>query len=262
MLYNLHTHSRYCGHGSGEIMDYLSYASGKGFSFLGFSEHCPFPTGRFRSTRMPYSEMEKYENDVRSSASGFSFPVLLGYEIDYMEQWHDYFRSVRERVDYFTAGVHFVERPDGTFRTPFNDGFSDDDVRRYAEQVVKVMESGLVSFLAHPDVFLCRRHFDSVTEETSRMIASASASLSVPLEINGNGMLKDSEGYEGYPSGNFWRIASEYVDAAVISTDAHTVSNLDRTIPYVRAFAEKAGIAVLEPYVSDGGLSFRKEPQS
>ena len=82
MLYNLHTHSRYCGHGSGEIVDYLSYASGKGFSFLGFSEHCPFPTGRFRSTRMPYSERGEYENDVRSSASGFSFPVLLGYEID------------------------------------------------------------------------------------------------------------------------------------------------------------------------------------
>ena len=130
MLYNLHTHSHYCGHGSGEISEYAEYAASKGFSMLGFSEHCPFPTGRFRSTRMPYSEMEKYENDVRSSASGFSFPVLLGYEIDYMEQWHDYFRSVRERVDYFTAGVHFVERPDGTFRTPFNDGFSDDDVRR------------------------------------------------------------------------------------------------------------------------------------
>ena len=261
MLYNLHTHSHYCGHGSGEIYEYADYAASRGFSMLGFSEHCPLPDGSFSSTRMPFSSMEKYESDVRASGKLAPLRIYLGYEIDYSEHFDSFYRMISDRTDYLIAGVHFVERPDGTYHSPFYAGFSDDDVRRYADSAVKAMESGLISFLAHPDVFLCNRRFDKVAEDASRMIASAAAELSVPLEINGNGLMKSSTEYEGYPSSGFWCVAREYVKTAVISTDAHAVKNLDRTIPFCRAFAADSGIDVLVPYAIDGHLGFRTEKE-
>ena len=200
MLYNLHTHSHYCGHGSGEISEYAEYAASKGFSMLGFSEHCPFPDSLLGNSRMPFSSMALYEDDVRRAGASMPFPVYLGYEIDYYDEYSSFFQSLSERTDFLIAGVHYVRRPDGTFRTPFNPGFSDDDVKRYADAAVKVMETGLLTFLAHPDVFLCRRHFDKVAEEAARTIASAAAELSVPLEVNGNGLLKGCGENEGYPS--------------------------------------------------------------
>ena len=262
MLYNLHTHSHYCGHGSGEISEYAGYAMEKSFDMLGFSEHCPFPTDLFYKTRMPFASMGIYEQDVRDRASEVSFPIYLGYEIDYFPEFDSFFRSLSERTDYLIAGVHFVKCPDGTYHTPFNPGFSDDDVKRYAEAAVRVMETGLVLFLAHPDVFLCKRRFDKVAEEASRTIASAAAELSIPLEINGNGLLKGSGESEGYPSPHFWHIAREYISTAVVSTDAHAVMNLDRTLPYCRAFAADFGINVLEPCIQDGRIAFRTEEQS
>ena len=262
MLYNLHTHSHYCGHGSGEISEYAGYAASKGFSMLGFSEHCPFPDSLLENSRMPFSSMALYEDDVRRAGASMPFPVYLGYEIDYYDEYSSFFQSLSERTDFLIAGVHYVRRPDGTFRTPFNPGFSDDDVKRYADAAVKVMETGLLTFLAHPDVFLCRRHFDKVAEEAARTIASAAAELSVPLEVNGNGLLKGCGENEGYPSPHFWRIASEYVDSAVVSSDAHAVRNLDRTHSFSRAFAGVFDLSVLEPYDDNGRPRLRKADQS
>ena len=117
MLYNLHTHSHYCGHGSGEISEYAEYAASKGFSMLGFSEHCPFPDSLLGNSRMPFSSMALYEDDVRRAGASLPFPVYLGYEIDYYDEYSSFFQSLSERTDFLIAGVHYVRRPDGTFRT-------------------------------------------------------------------------------------------------------------------------------------------------
>ena len=257
MLYNLHTHSFYCGHGSGRISEYASRAEEKGFSFLGFSEHCPFPDGLFADTRMAYGEMAAYEGDVRAEER--PFPVLLGYEIDYMKGLHQYFAEVRERTDYLIAGVHFVRRPDGGWATPFSQGFDDGDIIAYIDRAVEAMESGLITFFAHPDVFLCRRPYDRLAADAAREISRASKALSIPLEINGNGILK---GKGGYPHPAFWEEVRKNTDVAVLSTDAHHPEHLDKTIGEIRRFAEDLDFTVLEPALDDGRLVLRREQGS
>ncbi len=57
---NLHTHSFYCGHGHGHIAEYVQAAASTSLKALGFSEHCPFPDDRYRSTRrMPIGSATK-----------------------------------------------------------------------------------------------------------------------------------------------------------------------------------------------------------
>ena len=82
MTYNLHTHSFYCGHGSGMIKEYADRAEEKDFDILGFSEHIPFRDGFLSKSRMPYGDYASYESDVRKEKERRPFPVLLGYEVD------------------------------------------------------------------------------------------------------------------------------------------------------------------------------------
>lgn len=261
MRYNLHTHSFYCGHGSGRIDEYYDYADSLGFSFLGFSEHCPFPDETYKTTRMPFSQMEQYEEDVNALKGKGTMDVLLGYECDYLPAWHGYFEDLRGRVDYLISGTHFIQRPDGKKTSPFREIFSKKDIPYYTKMYIEAMETGLFSFMAHPDVFLLNYKWDESAESASRDIIEASIELDIPLEINSNGIVKAIERGDleyGYPNMNFWALAKDLGAKAVVSSDAHSVANLFSNYDRVYDFAHSTGIELLEPMLSDGKLAFRK----
>ena len=251
-MYNLHTHSFYCGHGSGTIAEYAKEAERLGFSVLGFSEHCPFSDNFLSSSRMPYSDMVHYERDVRSLDC--PFPVILGYEVDYFKSWHGYYEEIRERADYLIGGTHYIFRSDGSVKGAFAP-LDKEDMKYYAKQTIKALSSGLFSFFAHPDAYLSATPFDMEAKAIAIDILDAAEDCGVPLEINGNGIAAG----RGYPSEDFWRLAAERGMPAVISSDAHKVSNLDKSLLAAEAFAEKMGIDILYPDKCNP-LSFRKVP--
>ncbi len=250
MKYNLHTHSFYCGHGSGKLSEYADEAELNDFSLLGFSEHCPFPDAFLSRSRMPYSMMEVYEKDVRSLRR--DFPVILGYEVDYLPSKRDYIERLKDRVDYLIGATHFIFRPDGTMVSVFGRKLTDDDILRYADRVAEAISSRLFSFCAHPDVFLSSHEFDKTSERASEIILDAASAFSMPLEMNGNGYLKG----RGYPSREFWQRAAARGIPALLSSDAHEVKDLARPFLYLKSFAEDTGVRLLEPS-SVYPLSFR-----
>ena len=255
MKYNLHTHSFYCGHGSGKIGEYAEEAERNGFSLLGFSEHCPFPDEFLSRSRMPYSARNAYESDVRALSA--SFPVLLGYEVDYFPGRKGYYEEVLEDVDYLITGTHYIPRKDGSMVSVFDADLTSSDLSVYADAVIKAMESGLFSFTAHPDVFLSSHPFDEESKAISRAILEAAKDLGMPLELNGNGHLKG----RGYPSREFWETAKDMGIPALLSSDAHRVQDLAAPFDFLRSFAEDITLEILEP-CSLHPLSFRKEKES
>ena len=92
---NLHTHSYYCRHGEGEIKDYVSVARKKGLlKVLGFSEHAPLPDKKlYYGTRMEYSDLDRYERDVRLSGEEGGIKVLLGAECDWIKDEVGFYRD-------------------------------------------------------------------------------------------------------------------------------------------------------------------------
>lgn len=60
---NYHTHTILCRHAGGTSEDYAEAAWKNGLDVLGFSEHAPFPDGRF-GLRMQYDELEPYIRDL------------------------------------------------------------------------------------------------------------------------------------------------------------------------------------------------------
>lgn len=265
MKYNLHTHSVYCGHATGTVNEYASYAEEKGFEVFGFSEHIPFPDNHYKSSRMDYSEKKRYEADVRREGER-AMKVLLGYECDYAPAWKGYFEDVLGEVDYLISGTHYLKRENGEPVTPFYPPFSSKDFVIYVNSTLKAMESGLFSFIAHPDVFLCTKPFDKCAYSASVDLISAAVELDIPLEINSNGMIKadaNPNGGCGYPNKEFWTLAKDMGAKAVLSSDAHKVENLDKYHQRLIDFSSDIGITLLEPVISrDNKLSFRIQQDS
>ena len=84
---NLHTHSFYCRHGEGEISEYVKKAEEKGLlKVLGFSEHAPLPDRiLYYGTRMDYSDLDRYDGDVRRADEESRIKILLGAECDWIK---------------------------------------------------------------------------------------------------------------------------------------------------------------------------------
>ncbi len=251
MNYNLHTHSFYCGHGSGLISEYAAEAEKAGFFLLGFSEHCPFPDNFLSKSRMPFASASLYEQDVK--ALDCSFPVLLGYEVDYFRNRRSYYEEIHSRVDYLITGTHYIFRKDGSVASVFDADLTSSDLSLYADSVIEAMSSGLFSFCAHPDVFLSARSFDKEAKAVSVAILEAAKELGMPLELNGNGYMKG----RGYPSRGFWEIAHDMGIPALLSSDAHRVKDLAAPFDFLHSFADGLALDLLEPYM-ENGLSFRK----
>lgn len=259
--YNLHTHSFYCGHGSGKLSEYRETAKELALELLGFSEHCPLPDRRFSKSRMDNSMMSVYEADSRSQ-DGPDLKILTGYECDWSPEYRSYYEDLlfSGRVDYLITGTHFVPSPDGRFRSVFNPGLTAGDLVSYGRYVIGAIESGLFSFVAHPDLYMgSYRKWDGEAKALAEDIIAASKDYSVPLEINGNGMLKPAvEGHYPYPSDPFWLLCRESDVHAVMNTDSHTTASLGKSMKLLSDYEEKIPQHLVYPVWTGNKLTFEE----
>ncbi len=258
--YNLHTHSFYCRHGHGGLASYAEEAERLGLTLLGFSEHCPRPDKRFAKSRMFPEEMVVYEKDARGVAELHpNMTILLGYECDYSVNHQAYYEDLLSsgRVEYLITGTHFIKTSSG-FVSPFKDILTKEQIYFYLDSILEAMHSGLFSFVAHPDLYLAGyRSFDNSAEDVAKKIIEAAIELKLPLEVNGNGMLKPSiDGRYAYPVKPFWTLASEMGAKAVFNTDAHEVENLGKTRELLKTFIKENNIELVYPSVEGGKLCF------
>ena len=259
---NLHTHSFYCGHGRGQVAEYVQAAAGTSLKALGFSEHCPFPDDRYRSTRMAFSQISHYEADVKEQQKGGGMRVLLGYECDYHRRHHEYLEEIAERTDYLIGAVHYLNGSDETDDSLFSRPLEKRDLARYADRYCTMLQSGLFLFGAHPDVFTYNHHrWDKEAEAISRAILECAATIGVALEINGYGLQKrvistDEGSAHAYPHPRFWALAQEYPALLVVtSSDAHKPGDVAYGVEETAAIAEENGLRLALYHVDERGVT-------
>ena len=180
--------------------------------------------------------------------------IRIGLEAEYFPAYLGWLREETERLDieYLILGCHYDTTDEQDARASrFGGSPSTAHGRRYAEQVVEALETGLYRYLAHPDLFLNRvTAFDADAEKACRDICAAAARLDIPLEYNMAGLtLQDRpDGSLGYTRDEFWHIAAEYPVKAIVGCDAHAPSELD-VVPSIeekKAFLHSLGIPVLD----------------
>lgn len=264
MKSNYHTHLATCGHAVGMSEDYVKEAIKDGYDILGISEHGPISHDMMHNDDYYYRWVERqmsrgdFDNiflpDVNNAIKkyGDKIKIYKGLEIEYLPQYHDYFKKLRESLDYMILGMHFFDLGDKTINS--YEEMTKDNVIEYAKVAKLAFETGMYCYMSHPDLFMYRYpKWDEECEKASRLIIEEAIKHNIYLEINVGGIketLADGKevGQGVYPRDEFWQIASEYKDLkVVIGADAHDPKELNyKPIELAYEFAKKHHIRVLE----------------
>ena len=268
---NLHTHCCRCRHATGTIADYAACAHQAGIKILGFSDHVPFPDFEHNPDRMFFSELPDYIMEIEDAQKRYpDMLILKGLEIDYRpilgasfykEEYLD-----KLGLDYLIGGAHYTPAREGrtsrwcSYITPM----PLDLLREFVDLSIQTMETGLIAYLAHPDLTAvsCDR-WTPGHAALYREVIDASLALDIPLELNAYGLRKPyvdtPEGKRApYPWRPFWEMAAEANVKAVIGMDAHRPEDVSSNYAEVRAWADELGLRLCEKEVVQKILARKK----
>lgn len=257
-LANYHSHTTRCMHAVGAEEQYVLQAIDAGFEILGFADHSawPYKSDFVADMRMHISELDGYVATVKALREKYAdkIRIHLGMECEAFPEFYPWLREIREAMgfDYFILGNHY-DTSDENHGPYFGKCTEAKHAYRYMETTIAGMESGLFLYLAHPDLFLHRYpEFDAAARSVCRELCEAAKRLDMPIEYNILGHKRQpgsrSRGFVGYTSPEFWEIAAETGNRAILGVDAHAPEDLDCLNTYlsIREKLTGMGIEVLD----------------
>lgn len=236
MNYNYHTHTYRCGHASGTPEEYVLNAISFGIKRLGFSEHIPYEFGDEWATRyrLAVSETEEYFSELKALRDKYKavIDIRIGFEMEY---YTDKFSSMldfarRSGAEYLLLGQHFMNGIYTGGSHVISGTESVDNLKNYVSDVTDAMESGVFTYIAHPDMFNFLGS-EEIYEREMRKICTASKNLDVPLEINCQGISDNRI----YPADRFWSIAGKVGCPVTIGLDAHSANAVCDSLSLAKA---------------------------
>jgi histidinol-phosphatase (PHP family) len=249
---NFHTHTSRCHHAVGDVSDYIKSALDKKMTHLGFSDHTPLPDNRWPDVRMHMGELEDYVYDIESAKKNFpDIQIYLGAECEYAPEYVNYYKEElidRYRFQYLVGGAHYFPC-NGEWVNCYGAENSRRNLAAYTDYLIRSIDSGLFSFIAHPDLFArFYLQWDSEAESCSKAILEAASDKNALLEINGYGYRKtEIDTIEGkrrpYPIEPFWDMAAEYKIPVIINSDAHKPEDVDHFGDSIR-LAERLNLEI------------------
>ncbi len=220
MIANYHTHTWRCNHAVGTEREYIENALKAGLRILGFSDHSPhfFPAGFRSGVRMLPEALDEYIGTILALREEYRgrIDIPLGLELEYYPKYLPELLAVlRDRpVDYLICGKHFI--PDEVDGWHVGAEISSKMLEAYCDQVIDAIQSGLYTYIAHPDMIRFQGE-DKRYRQQVRRICREAKSCGMPLEINLLGVWEQ----RNYPHEPFWAVAAEEGCRVVIGRDAH-----------------------------------------
>lgn len=225
---NYHMHTKRCMHASGSDEEYVRSAIKNRYEEIGFSDHSPW---RYHSSftahmRMKETQFEDYYRSISALKEKYKdqISIKIGLECEYFPAYMEWLKDLLHhyQLDYIIFGNHYYKTDEE--RIYFGTACRDDDMlKRYVDEAIKGMKTGLYSYLCHPDLFMRgRKVFDEVAAAESERLCRAAKELGIPLEYNlagaaYNAIMQTTQ----YPHPSFWKIAAEVGNQAIIGVDAH-----------------------------------------
>lgn len=254
MKTNFHTHTYRCGHADGLDEEYVEAAIQAGMEKLGFSDHSPWKDVIQTKIRMNDSELENYAASILKLKNKYSskLDIFLGLECEYFKDRLSWLMDIKNeyKIDYLIFGNHFSSlNSDAVYFGACRDK---EDVLLYTKVAIEGMESGLFTYLAHPDLFAKNYpSFDEACKNSSIEICKAAKALNIPLEYNMCGLRMQKERKQDgiyYPYDDFWKIAAEFNSDVLIGFDAHSPKHLLENAEYDAAlnYLKSLNLNILE----------------
>lgn len=227
MKANYHTHTPRCQHATGTEEEYIQVAIEHHMEILGFSDHTPqfYPDGKISAIRMRPEELPEYAQTIEDLKKKYAGQIEIhtGLEVEYYpDLFPELISYIRDTpVEYLLIGQHWCGNEIGEIYNGRPATEDEQRLKRYCYQVAEAMQTGLFTYLAHPDLM----DFvgpDEIYEKHMRWLCREANSNQMPLEINLLGMMSN----RCYPNEKLWRIAGEENCRVVLGADAHTPKGL------------------------------------
>ena len=244
MIANYHTHTRWCNHAVGEIEDYIKAAIEVGLKEIAITDHVPHSENDDLA-RMKWEEFAAYNKELDEKIEKYKdqIRVIKGFECEYYKEKLETYKMFREEYGYeiLILGQHWCDHKR-------IDSFAKKEDEKplyiYANEVCEGLETGVFTFLAHPDLILEKYNdgkWDIHCENVMRQIFSMCERLNIPVEINVNGL----RGGRRYPAPEALKLSKEYKLTYLINSDAHDPRFLsDEAIQKTEALAQSLNIQV------------------
>ena len=221
MIANYHTHTPRCNHSTGAEIEYVQAAIDGGLQILGFSDHTPqfFPGEYYSRMRMRPELLADYAQTVRKLREDYAgqLQILLGLEVEYYPAIFSRLLPFLQDhgIEYMILGQHWNGNEEGH---PYNGKATADEAQLslYCDQVIEAMETGLFTYLAHPDVLQFVGDRKAYETHMGRLCRAAKA-CHMPLELNFLGLGENRH----YPNPVFWELAAQEGCSVVFGCDAH-----------------------------------------
>ena len=234
--YNFHTHTYRCGHAAFELEEeYINKYIENGFKIVGFSDHMPLPLEEFpqENSRMYIKDSSKYISKLSKLKNHYKdIEILISFECEYDKLYNKHLIKLKENSDYLILGQHFIKNinPIGNVDYPMI----------YANRVCEALDTGLFSYIAHPDLYLKYRDSIEISDydkyinnckKAAEIICKKAKKLNIPLEINltfkNNIKIMKDNNYP-YPHRLFFDIAKKFDNSFVLGIDAHSKNVIDK----------------------------------
>ena len=170
-------------------------------------EEVPDYVSTLETLRCQYGQKLQIHIGLEAEYYPALFPQLLSYARD-------------NGIEYMILGQHWCGNEIGE---PYNGWETADEelLQKYCHQVADAMQTGLFSYIAHPDILNFVGDAE-VYAKHIRFLCKEAKNNQIPLEINLLGMANK----KNYPNPAFWRIAGEEGCLTVIGADAHRPEGL------------------------------------
>ena len=248
MISSYHNHTSRCRHAVGTEREYVERAIASGLRIFGFSDHTPYPFPKEYDShiRMRVDEFDDYVHTVLALKKEYEkdIEIHLGLEAEYYPAYfEDYLRLIEPYpIEYIILGQHYMENEIGG---SWN-GYPSDDLdefRAYTKQLIAGMDTGIFTYVAHPDLYNYIGSNRAAYLEEARKICVAAKAHKLPLEINLHGI----DTRRNYPNPAFFAIAAEIGNEVVICSDAHAPEEVyvPAAVQAAEAMVEELGLTLL-----------------
>lgn len=221
MIANYHTHTPRCNHAQGSEEEYVRQALGAGMRILGFSDHTPylFPGDYYSTFRMRPELLPDYVSTVNRLKEAYKdrLEIHVGLEAEYypafFPQTLDFLRE--QNVEYLLLGQHFVgNEPVGQYSVRETE--DPKVLESYCRQVIEAMETGVFTYIAHPDI-LNFTGPGKTYRQWMRTLIQEAKDHGVYLEFNQLGYMEK----RNYPNRKFLELVAEENMPMILGCDAH-----------------------------------------
>ena len=259
----MHSHSNFCGHASGDLVEYVKAADAANLSCIACTEHYPISEkfDPIREVGMPRERMTEYFKAIQDARDMFpQIEILTGCELDWCGEQEDrsFAQNEFDGFEIILGSVHYVDM------WPFDDPAQKDHWHevgvdavweRYFEvwcqAATDVGAHAPYFIMAHPDLvkkFGFRPSYDPINLYKSA--AEALASTSRMIEVNTSGAYYPCK--EMFPAP---ALLEQFCRAGIpctVGTDAHDPANMARGIKDAYKLMYNAGYRELTIPTRDG----------